>query len=28
VTGMRTVACDGRDWEKQFPEGQGEYSGR
>lgn len=27
VTGMRTVACDGRDWERQFPEGQGEYSG-
>ncbi len=28
VTGTRTVACDGRDWEKQFPEGQGEYRGR
>ncbi len=28
VSGVRTVACDGRDWEKQFPEGQGEYSGR
>jgi hypothetical protein len=28
VTGMRTVACDGRDWEKQFPEGQGAYPGR
>ena len=27
VTGMRTIACDGRDWEKQFPEGHGEYSG-
>lgn len=25
VTGMRTIACDGRDWEKQFPEGQGRY---
>ena len=25
VTGMRTVPCDGRDWEKQFPQGQGEY---
>ena len=28
VTGMRTIACDGRDWEKQFPEGQGRYSDR
>ncbi len=28
VTGMRTVACDGRDWEKQFPEGQGQYGDR
>jgi hypothetical protein len=27
VTGMRTVACDGRDWDKQFPDGRGEYSG-
>jgi hypothetical protein len=25
VTGMRTIACDGRDWEKQFPQGRGEY---
>ncbi len=28
VSDVRTVACDGRDWEKQFPEGQGEYSSR
>ena len=28
VTGMRTIACDGRDWEKQFPEGQGQYGDR
>jgi len=28
VTGMRTIACDGRDWEKQFPEGQGQYGER
>ena len=28
VTGMRTVACDGRDWEQQFPNGQGEYTER
>ena|SRR5450432_1037160 len=27
VTGVRTVACDGRDWDKQFPDGRGEYSG-
>jgi hypothetical protein len=26
VTHMRTVPCDGRDWERQFPQGQGEYS--
>ena len=26
VTGVRTVACDGRDWDKQFPDGRGEYS--
>lgn len=26
VTNMRVVPCDGRDWEQQFPEGQGEYS--
>jgi len=26
VSGMRTVACNGRDWERQFPAGQGEYS--
>jgi hypothetical protein len=25
VTGMRTVPCNGRDWERQFPQGQGEY---
>ena len=28
VTGLRTVACDGRDWDKQFPDSRGEYSGR
>ena len=27
VTGMRTVVCDGRDWDKQFPDGHGAYSG-
>ena len=26
VSGMHTVACNGRDWERQFPAGQGEYS--
>jgi hypothetical protein len=25
VTGMRSVACDGRDWERQFPAGHGDY---
>jgi len=28
MTGMRTIACDGRDWEKQFPVGQGQYGER
>jgi centromere protein V len=26
VTAMRALPCDGRDWERQFPGGQGEYS--
>ncbi len=26
VSGVRTIACNGRDWEQQFPAGQGEYS--
>ena len=25
VTGMRVVACNGRDWERQFPAGRGDY---
>ncbi len=25
VTGMRKIPCDGRNWEQQFPQGQGEY---
>ena len=25
VTGMRVVACNGRDWERQFPAGRGAY---
>ncbi len=28
VTGLRTVACNGREWESQFPEGKGEYANR
>jgi hypothetical protein len=27
VTGMRVVACNGREWEQQFPEGRGGYAG-
>ena len=27
ATGMRVIACDGRDWEQQFPQGRGDYHG-
>jgi hypothetical protein len=27
VTGMRVVACNGREWERQFPDGRGGYAG-